>query len=76
MRERAIAYLRMTVNAPPHILEQAIEARHADLVRQANAARLATRATPQRRFRVRLGAWLVHTPEPRRRHGAPVRPPA
>jgi hypothetical protein len=64
----------VTVNVAPHILEQAIAARHADLVRQADAARLAARATRRRRSRARLRAWLAKTPTPARGHGALVGP--
>jgi len=53
------AYLR-AVNVPPYILQQGIAARHADLVRQADAARLARR--PSRRFRLRL--VVIRRPRP------------
>jgi len=43
------------VNLQPYIVESALGARHADLVRRAEAARLAARPARRRRLSV---AWL------------------
>jgi len=53
----------------PYILEQGIAARHADLVREADAARLAMRPSRRRRL---LGSWFGLAPRCRERPG--VRP--
>lgn len=70
------AYRRVGVNVQPHILQQAIEARHADLIRQADSARLATKASRRRSSGRRLRNWLAHTPAPRSNHGALAEPNA
>jgi hypothetical protein len=57
------------MNMQPYILEQGIAARHSDLVREANAGRLARRSSRRRRL---FGSWLGLAP--RRGQRLAVRP--
>jgi hypothetical protein len=51
------------VNIQPYIVQQRIEARHADLVRQADAARLAAASQRRRRLSVaRLRVLAIRRP--------------
>jgi hypothetical protein len=64
------------VNVQPYILQQALEARHADLVRQADAGRLASRASRRRRLPfAAFRGWLAGSPSFRPGRGA-LRPQA
>jgi hypothetical protein len=60
-----------SVNVQPYILQQGLEARHADLVRQADAGRLAAQASCPRLLDVgRFRAWLSRSPAFRPARGA------
>jgi hypothetical protein len=59
------------VNIQPYILQQGLEARHTELVRQAEAGRLAARASRRLRLPVaRFRTWLARTPSFRPARGA------
>ena len=69
MQARAARPYVGAVNIQPYILQQGIAARHADLVREAAAARRAAQASrrPRRlRFRLGLAAILRARPRPAR----------
>jgi hypothetical protein len=56
-----------SVNVQPYILQQGLEARHAELVRQAEAGRLAASVARRRRLSTaRLRAWLSRSSAARR----------